>query len=44
MVVERLKSLREEQLLVEGVPVRSVRTGPDNEQAEILELLGVKWM
>ena len=44
MVVERLKSLREEQLLVEGVPVRSVRTGPDNEQAKILELLGVKWM
>jgi len=40
-VIERLKSLREEQLLVEGVPVRSVRTEPDAEQARILKLLGV---
>ena len=44
LVLERLKSLREERLLVEGVPVRKIRTAPDHEQAEILALLGVEWV
>lgn len=40
--IERLKSLREERLLVDGVPVRQVITTPDPEQLQILELLGIK--
>ena len=42
-VIERLKSLRTNQLLVSGVQVKQVTTEPDREQREIIELLGVNW-
>jgi transposase len=39
-VIERLKSLRREQMTVKGVPVKKIYTKPDQEQSEILKLLG----
>jgi len=42
VVIERLKSLRREQLLVNNIPVRHLRTQPDPEQQQILDCLGVK--
>ncbi len=42
-VVERLKSLREETMLLCGVPVKTIRNVPDVEQRHILNLLGVEW-
>lgn len=44
VVIERLKSLRRNQLLVEGIAVRKICTKPDKEQAEILDLLGVNFL
>jgi len=42
VVIERLKSLRREQLLVKNVPVRHLTNQPDKEQQQILDCLGVK--
>lgn len=42
VVIERLKSLRQEQLLVKNIPVRHLRNQPDKEQQQILGCLGVK--
>jgi hypothetical protein len=42
-VLARLKSLRQEVCLIGGVPLRMVRTRPDEEQRHIIELLGVDW-
>lgn len=42
VVIERLKSLRQEQLLVKNIPVRHLRNQPDKEQQQILDCLGVK--
>lgn len=42
VAIERLKSLRINQLLVEGIPVREICTKPDQEQTEILDLMGVR--
>lgn len=42
-VIERLKSLREEKMLLGGVPVKTKRNVPDVEQRRILNLLGVEW-
>lgn len=41
-VVERLKSIRRVDNLINGVLVKTNISTPDNEQAEILNLLGVK--
>ena len=41
VAIERLKSLRRDQLLVKGTPVRKICTKPDQEQSEILDFLGV---
>lgn len=43
IVLERLKSLREETMLLCGVPVKTIRNVPDVEQRRILNLLGVEW-
>lgn len=43
-VVERLKSIRRVDNLIKGVLVKTNISTPDNEQAEILNLLGVKLM
>jgi len=42
VVIERLKSLRREQLLVKNIPVRHVTNQSDKEQQQILDCLGVK--
>lgn len=42
VVIERLKSLRREQLLVKNIPVRHLINQPDKEQQQILDCLGVK--
>jgi transposase len=42
VVIERLKSLRREQLLVKNIPVRHLTNQPDKEQQQILDCLGVK--
>lgn len=42
-VVERLKSLRKETLIINKVEVSMLKSRPDNEQRRILDLLGVNW-
>jgi len=42
--IERLKSIRKTQCLISGVPVKTEITTPDEEQSQILNLLGVKIM
>ena len=42
IIIERLKSIRREQLVLVGVPVKQIRTTPDAEQTQIVELLGGK--
>jgi len=42
--IERLKSIRKTQCLISGVPVKTEITTPDEEQSQILNLLGVKMM
>jgi len=41
VAIERLKSLRRDQLLIKGIPVRQICSKPDQEQSKILDLLGV---
>ena len=41
-VVERLKSIRKVDNLINGVVVKTNVSTPDEEQAEILNILGVK--
>jgi len=43
IVVERLKSVRLTECLVDGVVVKRSVSRPDEEQQKILDLLGVKW-
>jgi len=43
-VVERLKSIRKTENLIEGIVVKQIVSKPDKEQKKILELLGVKLM
>jgi len=43
-VIERLKSVRKTECLINNVPVRTKTTKPDAEQARILELMGVDIM
>ena len=43
VVIERLKSLKNQQLLVAGIPVKQTISKPDQEQQEIMELLDVSW-
>ena len=43
-IIERLKSIRKTQCLINGVSVKTEITKPDEEQAQILNLLGVKIM
>jgi len=43
-VVERLKSIRKTENLIEGIVVKKIVSKPDEEQMKILELLGVKLM
>jgi len=43
VVIERLKSLTTNQLLVAGIPVKQTTSVPDQEQQKIMELLGVSW-
>ena len=43
-VVERLKSIRKTECLINGIPVKTEITKPDQEQAQILNLLDVKIM
>jgi len=43
-VIERLKSTRKTKCLINGVPVKTEITKPDEEQEQILNLLGVKLM
>jgi transposase len=42
IVIERLKSIRKENLNIKGIQVGSKITTPDEEQQKILDLLGVK--
>ena len=42
IVIERLKSIRKENLNIKGIEVGSNITTPDEEQQKILDLLGVK--
>jgi len=41
-VIERLKSIRKTECLINGVPVKTEITKPDEEQEQILNLLGVR--
>ncbi len=43
-VIERLKSIRKTECLINGIPVKTEITKPDQEQAQILKLLDVKIM
>jgi len=42
IVIERLKSIRKENLKMKGIEIMSKVTTPDSEQQNILDLLGVK--
>ena len=42
IVIERLKSIRKENLKIKGIDVTSKITTPDAEQQKILDLLGIK--
>ena len=42
MIVERLKSIRMTEVLIDGVLIKTEISQPDEEQQQILDLLGVK--